>query len=136
VLGLFEHYFKFCYRVKNLCCSHIKYYCICILVYSKIGLKINQNAKIEKDLSLYVFPFPVLDEIEGFNSFRTSTLNEKFHDSLANFNRLDPSRGTRGGGVFLYLGIRRRTAGMGHPFVKSNISMGCNFHQSLISMGR
>jgi hypothetical protein len=41
-----------------------------------------------------------------------------------------------GGGLFLYLGIHRRTAGMGTHFDQSNISMGCNFHQSVISMGR
>jgi hypothetical protein len=44
---------------------------------------------------------------------------------------------SRGGGVlFLYLGINRRTTGMGHLLDQSNISMGCNFHQSVMSIGR
>jgi hypothetical protein len=40
------------------------------------------------------------------------------------------------GGLFLYLGIHRRTARMENLFDQSNISLGCNFHQSVISMGR
>jgi hypothetical protein len=32
--------------------------------------------------------------------------------------------------------VHRRTAGMGNLFDQSNISMGCNFHQFVISMGR
>jgi hypothetical protein len=40
------------------------------------------------------------------------------------------------GGLFLYLGIHRRTAGMGHLFDQSNILMGCYCHQSVTSMGR
>ena len=38
--------------------------------------------------------------------------------------------------LFLYLGIHRRTAGMGQLFDHLNILMGCNFHQSVyISIG-
>ena len=40
------------------------------------------------------------------------------------------------GGLFLHLGIHRHTAGMGQLFDQSNISMGYNFHQSVLSMGR
>jgi hypothetical protein len=40
------------------------------------------------------------------------------------------------GGIVVDLGVHRRTAGMGHLFDQSNISMGCNFHQPVVSMGR
>jgi hypothetical protein len=48
------------------------------------------------------------------------------------------ARGGGGGGLskVLYIGIQSRTAGMGQLFDRSNISMGCNFHLSVISMGR
>jgi hypothetical protein len=54
-------------------------------------------------------------------------------DDVTNKSR-EPGGG--GGGVLQYVGVHRRTAGMGILLDQSNISMGCNFHQSVISMDR
>jgi hypothetical protein len=71
------------------------------------------------------------ENVEESNQVRLIDRNRVFEHLEISTSIFLPRRG-----LFLYLGIHRRTARMGHLFEHSNISMGCYFNQSVISMGR
>jgi hypothetical protein len=103
-------------------------------------MKIILKKKCTKKSGCFYYLLLVLQQRHMFIYIIINGSKDRISDLTRRVNSLiDTCIDNPGGGVgvlFLYLGIHRHTVGMGHLFDQSNISMGCNFHQSVKSMGR